>query len=68
MLVFCKHGNQKHDRAGFYWGVPSETSRGYNWTIKFLEEYDKRRQSEVGKKMMGMISGRTPTSTSLPMQ
>jgi len=55
MLFFCKRGKQKHNRAGFYWGVPSETSCGYNWTDKFLVEYDQRRQSDVGKEMMGMI-------------
>jgi len=55
MLFFCKRGRQKHNRAGFYWGVPSETSCGYDWTVKFLKEYKIRRQSDVGKEMMGMI-------------
>jgi len=55
MLFFCKRGRRKRNRAGFYWGVPSETSCGYDWTIKFLREYDLRRRSEVGKEMMGMI-------------
>jgi len=55
MLFFCKRGKQKHNRAGFYWGVPSETSCGYDWTVKFLKEYDIRRRSDVGKEMMGMI-------------
>ena len=54
-MFFCKHGKQKHNRAGFYWGVPSETSGGYDWSSKFLEEYNRRRQSEVGREMMGMI-------------
>ncbi len=55
ILFFCKRGKQKHNRAGFYWGAPSETSCGYNWTVPFLKEYDLRRQSDVGKEMMGMI-------------
>jgi hypothetical protein len=55
MLFFCKRGKQKHNRAGFYWGVPSRTSGGYNWTEKFLTEYNQRRRSDVGKEMMGMI-------------
>ena len=55
MLFFCKRGKQKHNRAGFYWGVPSDTAGGYDWTRKFLFEYDLRRQSEAGKEMMGMI-------------
>jgi len=55
MLFFCKQGKRKRNRAGFYWGAPSETSGGYNWTVKFLKEYDTRRQSDVGKDMMGMI-------------
>jgi len=55
MLFFCKRGKRKHNRAGFYWGVPSETSCGYDWTVKFLKEYDTRRRSDVGKEMMGMI-------------
>jgi len=55
MLFFCKRGKQKHNRAGFYWGAPSETSGGYDWTVKFLKEYDIRRRSDVGKDMMGMI-------------
>ena len=36
-------------------GVPSETTGGYDWTKKFLLEYAQRRQSDVGKEMMGMI-------------
>jgi len=55
MLLFCKRGKQKHNRAGFYWGVPSETSCGYDWTVKFLDEYNQRRKSLVGKEMMGMV-------------
>ena len=55
MLFFCKRGKQKHNRSGYYWGVPSETASGYDWTRKFLSEYNKRRQSDVGKEMMGMI-------------
>ena len=55
LLFFCKRGKQKHNRAGFYWGVPSRTSSGYAWTEKFLIEYNRRRQSDVGKEMMGMI-------------
>jgi hypothetical protein len=55
MLFFCKQGKQEHDCAGFCWGVPSRTSSGYRWTQKFLAEYNKRRRSDVGRKMMGMI-------------
>ena len=55
MLFFCKKGKQPHNRAGFYWGVPSQTAGGYDWTKPFLSEYDLRRKSEVGKHMMGMI-------------
>jgi hypothetical protein len=55
MLFFCKQGKQEHDCAGFCWGVPSRTSSGYRWTQKFLAECNKRRQSDVGRKMMGMI-------------
>ena len=55
MLFFCKQGKQEHDCAGFCWGVPSRTSSGYRGTQKFLAEYNKRRQSDVGRKMMGMI-------------
>jgi len=54
-LFFCKKGKQKHNRAGFYWGVPSETSCSYDWTKKFLVEYNLRRRSDAGKEMMGMI-------------
>ena len=54
-MFFCKRGSQKHNRAGFYWGVPSETSNGYDWTAPFLSEYELRRKSDVGKDMMGMI-------------
>ena len=36
-------------------GVPSETTSGYDWTKKFLLECAQRRQSDVGKEMMGMI-------------
>jgi len=55
MLFFCKRGRRKHNRSGFYWGVPSTTSGDYNWTEKFLIEYNRRRKSEVGTEMMGMI-------------
>jgi hypothetical protein len=55
ILFYCKQGKQEHDRAGFCWGVPSSTSSGYIWTRKFLADYDKRRRSKFGKKMMGMI-------------
>ena len=47
MLFFCKKGKQKHNRSGYYWGVPSEITSGYNWTKKFLLEYAQRRQSDV---------------------
>ncbi len=55
MLFFCKQGKQKHDRTGFYWGAPSVTSNGYNWSGKFLSDYNRRRHSKDGKDMMGMI-------------
>jgi hypothetical protein len=55
MLFFCKQGKQEHDCAGFCWGVPSSTSGGYQWSHKFLSDYDKRRHSKFGRKMMGMI-------------
>ena len=31
------------------------TSNGYNWSGKFLSDYNKRRHSKDGKEMMGMI-------------
>jgi len=46
MVFFCKRSDHKHNRAGFYWGVPSETSTGYDWTKAFLMEYDTRRKGE----------------------
>jgi len=49
MLFFCKQSKQRHNRAGFYWGVPSRTSSGYIWTEKFSTEYNRRRQSSVKK-------------------
>jgi len=63
MSFFCKRARPKRngchssasERGGFHWGVPSETSCGYDWTVKFLKEYDTRRRSEVGEEMMGMI-------------
>ena len=55
MVFFCKRGKQKHNRSGFYWGAPTKTSSGYDWSIKFLEAYDKRRHSEFGKKLMGIV-------------
>ena len=55
MLFFCTRGKQQHNRAEFYWGVPSVTATNYDWTYKFLEEYNLRRQSDMGKEMMGMI-------------
>jgi len=55
MSFFCNRGRPKRNQGGFYWGVPSETSCGYDWTVKFLREYNTRRRSEVGGEMMGMI-------------
>ena len=55
MLFFCKQGKRKHDRSGFYWGVPSKTSTGYDWAAKFLDEYNRRRIGDSGREMMGMI-------------
>ena len=66
MLFFCKGGKHKHNRAGFYLGVPSGTSSGYDWAKRFL--YDLRRQRDVGKEMMGMIFRQTTTSTSPSMR
>ena len=55
ILFFCKKGKQKHNRDGFYWGAPSELSSGYDWTVKFLTEYNLRRKSDKGEEKMGMI-------------
>ena len=55
ILFFCKIGKQKHNRDGFYWGAPSELSSGYDWTVKFLAEYNLRRESDKGGEKMGMI-------------
>ena len=55
ILFFCKRGKQQHNRSGFYWGVPRTTSNGFDWTVKFLAGYKKRRDSKEGKHMMGMI-------------
>ena len=55
ILFFCKRGKQQHTRSGFYWGVPRRTTNGYDWTVKFLADYKKRRNSKDGKRMMGMI-------------
>jgi len=55
ILFFCMKGKRVRRHAGFYWGVPSETSCGFNWTTKFLEAYEQRRQSEAGKVTKGMI-------------
>ena len=55
MLFFWKPSKQKHNRTGFYWGVSSVTSNGYNWSGKFLSDYTKRRHSKDGENMMGMI-------------
>ena len=62
MLFFCKQGKRKHHRVGFYWGAISVTSNGYNWADRFLAAYSKRRNSEDGQEMMGMIF-RTDTNT-----
>jgi len=55
ILFFCMRGKRECRHAGFYWGVPSETPCGFNWTTKFLEVYEQRRQSDAGKAMRGMI-------------
>ena len=55
LLFICKRGKRRHNQAGFYWAVPPVTASGYDWTNRFLVEYDLRRQSEAGKEMMGMI-------------
>ena len=45
-LFFCKRGKQKHNRQGFYWGVPSYTSSSWDWASPFLELYLKKRASD----------------------
>jgi len=54
-ILFRWLGKDRGLRKGFYWGVPAETAGGYNWTTKFLEAYNQRRQSDAGKAMMDMI-------------
>jgi hypothetical protein len=48
IVFFCKQSKRKHNRAGFYWVVPSTTSGGYVWTDKFFEEYHRRRAGIFG--------------------
>ena len=55
VLFFCTRGKQKHNRQGFYWGVPSQTSSGWDWATPFLELYNAKRVSEKGKALMGAI-------------
>ena len=54
-LFFCKRGKQKHNRQGFYWGVPSHTSNKWDWASPFLELYLSKRASEKGEALMGAI-------------
>ena len=37
LLFFCNKGAQRHNRRGFYWGVPSATSTGFDWGPIFSE-------------------------------
>ena len=55
ILFFCKRGKQKHNRQGFYWGVPSETSNGWDWATPFLDLYMRKRVTVSGKSLMGSI-------------
>ena len=55
VLFFCKRGKQKHNRQGFYWGVPSHTSNKWNWATPFLELYEKKRAPDKGEALMGAI-------------
>ena len=55
ILFFCKRGKQKHNRKGFYWGVPDMTSDGWDWATAFLALYDKKRRSRQGSSLMGAI-------------
>ena len=48
-------GKASHLQQGFYWAVPTATTSGYNWATPFLSEYKRRRHSDCGRKMMGMI-------------
>ena len=55
MLFFCKQEKKEQCDSGFYWGAPSKTACGYDWAVRFLEIYGRRRQSSWGREMMGMI-------------
>ena len=55
MLSFCSQGDQKHDHAGSYWGVPSRTQRGYIRAEKLLIEYNLRRQGRVDEETESMF-------------
>ena len=54
-LFYCTKGKQKHNRHGFYWGVPSSTSSDWDWATPFLEFYTTKRNSSMGLEMMGAI-------------
>ena len=55
ILFFCKKGKQKHNRQGFYYGVPDETSEGWDWATPFLELYMRKRVTVSGTALMGCI-------------
>ena len=55
ILFFCKRSATRYSQPGFYWGAPSQTSIGFNWTKPFLEEYECRRFSFFGKREMEAI-------------
>ena len=37
ILFFCKRSATRYSQPDFYWGAPSQTSSGFNWTKPFLE-------------------------------
>ena len=53
LLFFCKRGKQKHNRRGFYWGVPSHTSNKWDWVSPFLELYSDKRNIRKGRSADG---------------
>ena len=54
VLFFCTRGKQRHNRSGFYWGVPTQFSSGYDWTVKFFEVYEARRAALPDEKTPGI--------------
>ena len=35
--------------------ITIDSQQGYDWTVRFLADYEKRRNSKDGKHMMGML-------------